>query len=130
VTGGASFPAVPSTEPTASVAASRPGTPRPPRTPTIAAAKSWALGKLGATQYRCLDVLVQRESGWNVTARNASTGAYGLPQSLPGSKMAAAGADWRTNPITQLRWMVGIYVPARYGTVCRALSHSYAAGWY
>lgn len=61
-----------------------------------------------------VNYLVQRESGWRVNARNASSGAYGLPQALPGRKMASAGADWETNPITQLKWMNG-YVNGRYG---------------
>lgn len=103
--------------------------PEPVHRPTIAVARAWALSVLGATQYRCLDVLVQRESRWVVTARNPVSGAYGLPQAYPGSKMASAGADWRWNPVTQLRWMRG-YIAARYGTACRALAHSIAHGWY
>jgi hypothetical protein len=80
-------------------------------------------------QYGCAAQLITRESGWNVHARNPSSGAYGLPQALPGSKMATAGADWRTNPVTQLRWMRS-YVAARYGGACAALAHSHATGWY
>jgi hypothetical protein len=78
----------------------------------------------------CLRTLIDREgSNWNPRATNPETGAYGIPQALPGSKMATAGADWRTNPATQIRWMVG-YVNGRYGGSCGALSHSYAYGWY
>ena len=72
--------------------------------------------------------LIRRESGCRVNAYNPS-GAYGIPQALPGSKMASAGADWRTNPITQLRWM-NSYVLGRYGSWANALGHSYSKGWY
>jgi hypothetical protein len=77
----------------------------------------------------CLSTLIDRESGWNVRATNPSTGAYGLPQALPGSKMATAGPDWATNPVTQIRWMRS-YVTARYGGSCAALSFQVAHGWY
>lgn len=80
-------------------------------------------------QYGCLNVLIGRESGWRVDATNPSSGAYGIPQALPGSKMASHGADWRTNPRTQLRWMVS-YCDGRYGSPCGALSHSHSVGWY
>lgn len=77
----------------------------------------------------CVDALVARESGWRVNATNRSSGAYGLPQSLPGTKMASAGADWQTNPVTQLRWMTG-YVNARYGGFCQANSFQLRNNWY
>jgi len=77
----------------------------------------------------CVDALVSRESGWRVNATNRSSGAYGLPQSLPGTKMASAGADWQTNPVTQLRWMTS-YVNARYGGFCQANAFQAAKGWY
>ena len=77
----------------------------------------------------CVDALVTRESGWRVDATNRSSGAYGIPQSLPGTKMASAGADWQTNPVTQLRWMTG-YVNARYGGFCQANSFQLANHWY
>lgn len=76
----------------------------------------------------CVDGLVTRESGWRVNATNASSGAYGLPQALPGGKMAAAGADWQYNPVTQLRWMAG-YVN-KYGGWCKALAFQQSQGWY
>jgi hypothetical protein len=97
--------------------------------PTIADARAYALRKLGARQFRCLDALVQRESRWRVDARNRRSGAYGLGQAYPGSKMARFGADWRTNPVTQLRWMIA-YIHGRYGSACRALDHAYRTGWY
>lgn len=85
-------------------------------------------GWTGSGQWGCLESLWQRESGWRATAANPS-GAYGIPQALPGSKMASAGADWRTNPETQIRWGLG-YIADRYGTPCGAWSHSQSNGWY
>jgi len=81
------------------------------------------------SQFSCADALITKESGWRVNATNPSSGAYGLPQALPGSKMASAGADWRTNPATQLRWMKS-YVDSRYGGICGAWNHSQANNWY
>ncbi|ANS78696.1 Secreted protein [Serinicoccus hydrothermalis] len=83
----------------------------------------------GMDQWSCLDSLWQKESGWNHTAMNASSGAYGIPQSLPGSKMASAGADWQTNPATQIEWGLG-YISGRYGSPCAAWAHSQAVNWY
>lgn len=83
----------------------------------------------GASEYQCLIQLWNRESQWNPHAENASSGAYGIPQALPGSKMASAGADWRTNPVTQINWGIG-YIKGRYGTPCSAWAHSNAVGWY
>jgi len=80
-------------------------------------------------QFGCLDSLWTRESGWNPSASNASSGAYGIPQSLPGSKMASAGADWATNPATQIEWGLG-YIRDRYGSPCGAWGHSESYGWY
>ena len=77
----------------------------------------------------CLVSLWNRESGWNVSATNASSGAYGIPQSLPASKMASAGSDWRTNAATQIKWGLG-YIKATYGSPCGAWGHSQATGWY
>jgi len=73
--------------------------------------------------------LMFHESGCRVDARNAHSGAYGIPQALPGSKMASAGADWETNPVTQIRWMIG-YVNGRYGGWSQASNFWYAHGWY
>ena len=82
------------------------------------------------TQWECLVTLWSRESGWVPTKKNyAGSGAYGIPQALPGHKMASAGRDWRTNPATQILWGLG-YVKARYGSPCGALSHSNQNGWY
>jgi hypothetical protein len=79
-------------------------------------------------QWSCLDSLWSRESGWRVHASNPS-GAYGIPQALPGSKMASAGSDWRTNPATQIRWGLG-YIASVYGSPCSAWHHSQNTGWY
>ncbi|WP_124038998.1 G5 domain-containing protein [Neoactinobaculum massilliense] len=81
------------------------------------------------SQFACLDKLWTRESGWNASARNASSGAYGIPQALPGTKMASAGADWATNPATQIRWGLS-YIQGRYGSPCNAWAHSQSTGWY
>ena len=80
-------------------------------------------------QFPCLDKLWKKESGWNHRAANPSSGAYGIPQSLPGSKMASEGSDWRSNPATQIKWGLG-YIKGRYNTPCNAWSHSQNTGWY
>jgi murein DD-endopeptidase MepM/ murein hydrolase activator NlpD len=80
-------------------------------------------------QFGCLDDLWTRESNWNHRAENPSSGAYGIPQSLPGDKMASAGSDWRTNPSTQIEWGLG-YISDVYGSPCGAWSHSESVGWY
>jgi len=82
-----------------------------------------------AGQFGCLDSLWGRESGWQVSASNASSGAYGIPQALPGSKMASVGPDWQSNAATQIQWGLG-YIDGRYGSPCAAWSHSQANGWY
>ena len=90
---------------------------------TVAAARGW-----GDDQFACLLSLWNKESGWRVTAANPS-GAYGIPQALPGSKMASVGADWQTNPATQITWGLN-YIAGRYGTPCAAYSHKSSSGWY
>lgn len=80
-------------------------------------------------QFGCLDSLWTRESGWNIHADNPSSSAYGIPQALPGSKMASAGADWQNNPVTQITWGLG-YIQDRYGSPCGAWGHSESHGWY
>ncbi len=80
-------------------------------------------------QFSCLDSLWMSESGWRVTADNPNSSAYGIPQALPGSKMSSAGADWATNPITQIRWGLG-YIRDRYGSPCSAWSFKQGRGWY
>jgi hypothetical protein len=89
------------------------------------------LGDYGFSQdqFGCLDLLWTRESNWNPLAHNPSSGAHGIPQSLPGSKMASVGADWYSNPVTQIQWGLG-YIQDRYGSPCSAWGHSQATGWY
>ncbi len=83
----------------------------------------------GESQWQCLDALWTRESGWSVTDTNHSSGAYGIPQALPGSKMASAGSDWRTDPATQISWGLH-YIDSRYGTPCAAWQHSQHYNYY
>lgn len=100
--------------------------------PGTAKAIAWELLQArgwGEAEYNCLVALWQRESGWNHYAENRSSGAYGIPQALPGSKMASAGADWRTNPRTQIVWGLG-YIQNRYGTPCGAWNAFLTKGWY
>jgi hypothetical protein len=90
----------------------------------LAAERGWT-----GRQWKCLNALWNKESRWLVTADNPTSSAYGIPQALPGSKMASAGADWKTNPATQIRWGLG-YIKSRYKTPCAAWSHSQAHNWY
>ena len=87
------------------------------------ARRGWSL------QYDCLDALWSRESNWQVTATNPSSGAYGIPQSLPAGKMMVAGADWRTSAATQITWGLD-YIGQRYGRPCNAWHHEQTYGWY
>ena len=82
-----------------------------------------------ADQFGCLDSLWSSESGWRVNADNPSSSAYGIPQALPGSKMSSFGADWATNPVTQIRWGLD-YISDRYGSPCSAWSFKQGRGWY
>jgi hypothetical protein len=81
------------------------------------------------SQFDCLRRLWTRESNWNHRAYNRSSGAYGIPQALPGSKMGAFGSDWRTNPATQIKWGLN-YIDDRYGSPCSAWSTARSQGWY
>ena len=99
-----------------------------------AAAQAYARGAIGAygwgsSQFTCLVKLWTRESSWRANAYNASSGAYGIPQSLPASKMATAGADWATNANTQINWGLS-YISRAYGTPCGAWAHETSIGWY
>ena len=80
-------------------------------------------------QWSPLDKLWNRESGWNKYAQNPYSGAYGIPQAVPGSKMASAGRNWRSNATTQIRWGLG-YIKSRYGSPRAAWAHELAYGWY
>ena len=99
-----------------------------------AGAKAYAEGALasfgwGAGELGCLETLWHKESEWDLNATNPSSGAYGIPQALPGNKMAAAGADWQTNVQTQVDWGLG-YIESRYGSPCSALNFHLANNWY
>ncbi len=83
----------------------------------------------GAGEFSCLEQLWEKESGWSVTADNPTSSAYGIPQALPGSKMASAGSDWASNPVTQIRWGLG-YIKDTYGSPCAAWSKSQSSNWY
>ncbi len=86
-------------------------------------------GWKSSAQYVCLVNLWTRESHWNYRSHNKSSGAHGIPQALPGSKMRVAGTDWMTNPVTQIRWGLG-YIKSRYGSPCGAWSHFRSHNWY
>jgi hypothetical protein len=83
----------------------------------------------GLDQMPCLDKLWTRESQWTTTSENKSSGAYGIPQALPGDKMAVYGSDWRTNAVPQIKWGLN-YIKSRYGDPCTAWAHSQSTGWY
>jgi Transglycosylase SLT domain len=83
----------------------------------------------GSNQFDCFNNIIMRESMWKVNATNPSSGAYGIPQALPASKMASEGSDWRTNPATQIIWGIK-YMKDRYGSPCAAWSFKSANGWY
>lgn len=112
------------------VASSRPSAPTDP-SGAQAIARDMMLSQYGwgEAEFGCLVALWNKESGWNANAYNASSGAAGIPQALPGSKMAAFGADWQTNPATQIAWGLS-YISGRYGTPCAAWDSAQANGWY
>ncbi len=83
----------------------------------------------GADQFSCLDSIYSQESGWNVHAANPSSSAYGIPQALPGSKMATAGPNWENDAATQIKWGIG-YIKGRYGSPCSAWGFKQSNGWY
>jgi hypothetical protein len=83
----------------------------------------------GIDQFPCLNKLWNKESGWNAHAENKGSGAYGIPQALPGSKMGTVASDWKTNPATQIKWGLG-YIKGRYNSPCGAWQHSEDTGSY
>ncbi|MEV0096040.1 transglycosylase SLT domain-containing protein [Streptomyces sp. NPDC050738] len=96
---------------------------------SVSQIKAMAQSMMASDQFQCFSNIVDHESGWNYRATNPSSGAYGLVQAYPGSKMASAGADWQTNPATQIKWGLN-YMENRYGSPCGAWSfwqthHSY-----
>ncbi|MFL6022806.1 MAG: lytic transglycosylase domain-containing protein, partial [Marmoricola sp.] len=97
--------------------------------PRSIARRLMAKYKMSSADFDCVDRLWSGESGWNVHANNPSSSAYGIPQALPGSKMASAGPNWQDNAETQIRWGLG-YIENRYGTACSAWSFKQGHGWY
>jgi resuscitation-promoting factor RpfB len=91
----------------------------------LASGYGWGSG----SEWTCLDELWTRESGWRMVWNYGGSGAYGIPQSLPASKMASAGGDYMTNPATQIKWGLG-YLQGRYGDPCTAWNHEVANSWY
>lgn len=116
-------------QPAVTPATTPPAAPAPQGDPQQIA--SGLLGSYGwsLAQFTCLLPLWDRESGWNPLAENAGSGAYGIPQALPGDKMASAGPDWQTDAATQIRWGLG-YIKGSYGDPCGAWAHEEAYGWY
>lgn len=99
-------------------------------TGTATSAQATAKKMIGnSAEFQCFSKIVQHESNWNPTATNASSGAYGLVQALPASKMASAGSDWKTNPATQIEWGLD-YMKDRYGSACDAWSFWQSNHWY
>ncbi|KPI27224.1 Lytic transglycosylase catalytic [Actinobacteria bacterium OK074] len=96
---------------------------------TVAQIQSMARAMVSSSQFTCFSNIVDHESSWSYTATNASSGAYGLFQALPGSKMSSVGSDWRTNPATQIKWGLN-YMNSRYGSPCEAWSFWQANSWY
>ncbi|MFR9795314.1 transglycosylase SLT domain-containing protein [Streptomyces sp. MS06] len=96
---------------------------------TVSQIQAMARQMVSSSQFQCFSSIVSHESSWNYRAVNASSGAYGLFQALPGSKMSSVGADWRTNPATQIKWGLN-YMNSRYGSPCAAWSFWQANHWY
>ncbi|BAU85763.1 hypothetical protein SLA_4879 [Streptomyces laurentii] len=96
---------------------------------SVAQVQAMARQMIPADQFQCFSNIVSHESTWNYRAVNASSGAYGLVQALPGSKMSSAGADWQTNPATQIKWGLS-YMNGRYGSPCGAWQFWSANHWY
>ncbi|MEU0211403.1 transglycosylase SLT domain-containing protein [Streptomyces canus] len=96
---------------------------------TVAQIQAMAASMVPSGQFQCFSNIVDHESSWNYRAVNASSGAYGLFQALPGSKMSSVGSDWQTNPATQIKWGLN-YMDSRYGSPCEAWSFWQANHWY
>ena len=138
ITAASQPPAQPSAQSSAQPAAQSTGGAQPTQAATATAASgspqqiaAAMLASFGwsSSQFSCLDPLWAHESGWSVTAYNPGSGAYGIPQAVPGSKMASAGPDWQTNAATQIRWGLE-YIKGTYGSPCAAWDHEQATGWY
>jgi len=110
-------------------ATAQPATSAPSGSPQQIAEQMLSQFGWSSSQFSCLQPLWALESGWNIYASNPSSGAYGIPQALPGSKMASAGPDWQSDAATQIRWGLS-YIQGTYGSPCAAWSHDEADGWY
>ena len=153
---GSSTPPVPSSTSTSTPTATRSETPLPSQTPTTskttttpkpsssssgssstnmgynatpAQAKAIAESVVPSSQFLCFSNIIERESSWNIHATNPSSGAYGLPQALPGYKMASMGADWQNSALVQIKWALS-YMTGRYGSPCAAWAFWQAHNWY
>ncbi|NUP58847.1 MAG: hypothetical protein HOQ06_05155, partial [Pseudarthrobacter sp.] len=132
-------PPAPSTPPAAPAPAAPAPAPAPEPAPAVAVndpagAQTYAAGQLGSfgwsgDQMQCLKTLWTKESDWTTTATNASSGAYGIVQSLPAEKMASFGVDYLTNYRTQINWGLD-YIKKSYGSPCGALNFHLAHNWY
>jgi hypothetical protein len=120
-----SAPSTPTPTPTPT---SKPTTPKPP-SGSYGSAYAIAQSMVPSGQFACFSNIIERESGWDVHATNPSSGAYGLGQALPGSKMASAGPDWENNPTTQIKWVLS-YMNSRYGSPCGAWAFWQSHSWY
>jgi hypothetical protein len=109
--------------------AQQPATSAPSGSPQQIAEQMLSQFGWSSSQFSCLQPLWALESGWNIYASNPSSGAYGIPQALPGSKMASAGPNWQSDAATQIRWGL-TYIQGTYGSPCAAWSHEEADGWY
>ncbi len=123
----------PSPSPTPSPKPTRKPTPRPkpratPLPDTVAGARQYVKNAVGISQYNCINYVWTRESKWNPRAGSPER-AYGIPQAFPGSKMASFGSNWKTSPLTQVKWGLS-YVKSRYGSACGAYNFWKAHGWY
>lgn len=116
-------------QPVQDVAAQQPAASTPPGSPQQIAQQMLSQFGWSSSQFSCLQPLWAHESGWSVSASNPSSGAYGIPQALPGSRMASAGPDWQTDAATQIKWGLQ-YIQGTYGSPCGAWSHEEADGWY
>jgi hypothetical protein len=126
---------VPTPTPTPPPTPLLPPTPVPTPTPTpapyrdtVTNAKAYAKSRLGAAQYNCFNAIIMKESKWNPRTGSPS-GPYGIPQANPGSRMATFGSNWRTSPLTQVKWGIW-YIKDRYGSACKAWSFWISNGWY
>lgn len=111
------------------IVVARKTTPKPKYRDTVANARIYVRNRIGAKQYNCINIVWYHESRWSWRAQNPNSGAYGIPQAVPGNKMAAFGSNWRTSPLTQVKWGIW-YVNNRYGSACGAYAFWSQHHWY